>query len=224
VADHAGVEGDFEPGATGPAGPSLIIPARGVVLLIGASGAGKSTFARGHFASTEVLSSDAFRALVGDDEGDQSATPAAFDVLERVLAHRLRRGLLSVVDATNAKAADRRSLLGLAAAARRPAVAIVLDLPEALCLQRNRLRDGRNVAEQVIGRQIESVRRTLADPDRLLAEGLAAVHVLASPEAVDQARVIREVSLAAAPRLRPPVGDANVRSALRPAGRRGRRA
>ena len=68
----------------------LGIPARALVVLIGPAGSGKSTFAARHFRPTEILSSDAFRALVADDESDQRATPAAFDLLQRALAYRLR--------------------------------------------------------------------------------------------------------------------------------------
>lgn len=175
--------------------PVLVVPARGLVLLIGAAGAGKSTFAGRHFAPTEVLSSDAFRAMVGDDEGDQSASAPAFDVLGRVLAHRLRRGRLTVVDATNVTPADRRAWLRLAAIARRPAVAIVLNLPEAVCLQRNAQRSGRFVDPAVVLRQLDGVRRTLADRESLLAEGYAAVHVLDDAESVDRARLVRQEGL-----------------------------
>jgi predicted kinase len=175
--------------------PVLVVPARGLVLLIGASGSGKTTFARRHFGPTEVLSSDAFRALVADDEADQSATPAAFDVLTRVLAHRLRRGRLSVVDATNILPADRRQLLRLAALARRPTVAIVLDLPESVCQERNARRDGRVLDPAVVRRHAEGIRRALADPERLLGEGFAAVHVLADAASVDTARVVRDAGL-----------------------------
>jgi protein phosphatase len=174
---------------------ALSVPARGLVLLVGASGAGKTTFARRHFAPTEVLSSDGFRGLVADDEGDQTATPAAFDVLTRVLAHRLRRGRLSVVDATNVSAVDRRSLLRLAALARRPAVAIVFDLPEAVCQERNARRAGRVVAPTVVRRQVEGIRQAIADRERLRAEGFAAVHVLDDAASIDKVSVTRDAAL-----------------------------
>ena len=176
-----------------PIPPELVlaVPARGLVLLVGASGAGKTTFAARHFAPTEILSSDAFRALVSDDEGDQSATPHAFDVLGRVLAHRLRRGRLSVIDATNVSPGDRRSFLRLAALTRQPVVAIAFDLPEAVCQERNARRPGRIVDPAVVHRQVQGVRRTLADPERFLAEGYAAVHVLTDADAVDSVRIER---------------------------------
>ena len=79
----------------------ITVPAMGLVVLIGISGSGKSTFARTHFKPTEVVSSDFCRGLVADDENDQSATPDAFDVLHYIVSTRLRRGLLTVVDATN---------------------------------------------------------------------------------------------------------------------------
>ena len=178
-----------------PGPPVLVVPTRGLVLLVGAAGSGKSTFARRHFAATEILSSDAFRALISDDEADQTTTGPAFDILSRVLALRLRRGRLSVVDATNATPGDRSTLLRLAAAARRPAVAIVLDLPVEVALARNALRDGRVVDEQVIRRHAAAVRRTLAQPERLLAEGFATVHVLDDPAAIDAASVVRDPAL-----------------------------
>jgi protein phosphatase len=182
-----------------PAEHLIVVPSHALILLIGASGAGKSTFARRHFRPTEILSSDAFRALVSDDESDQSATAPAFDLLHRTLAHRLRRGRLSVVDATNATSGDRRSLLRLAGIARRPAVGIVLDPGEALCVARNALRDGRRVSEEVLRRQWSAVQASLADPDRLLAEGFAVVHVLDDPVTIDALAVVRDPSIRPAP-------------------------
>ena len=108
------------------------IPRLALVVLVGAAGAGKSTFARAHFKPTQVISSDVCRALVADDERDLSATPAAFEVLHLVASLRLRRGRLTVVDAVSARPADRRPLLALAAAQHCQAVALVFDLGRAL--------------------------------------------------------------------------------------------
>ena len=68
---------------------TIEIPELALVVLIGASGSGKSTFARRHFLQTEVLSSDYFRGLVSDDENNQSATPDAFEALYYLLDKRL---------------------------------------------------------------------------------------------------------------------------------------
>lgn len=72
-----------------------------LVVLVGASGSGKSTFARRHFRPTEIISSDFCRGLVADDENDQSASRDAFDVLHYIAGKRLAAGRLTVVDATN---------------------------------------------------------------------------------------------------------------------------
>src|SRR5258706_1742537 len=93
----------------------LNIPSRALVLLVGASGSGKSTFARKHFKSTEIVSSDGLRAAVSDDEADQSASGDAFEVLRLITGKRLRRGRLTVIDATNVQRDSRRSLLAIAA-------------------------------------------------------------------------------------------------------------
>ena len=86
---------------------TIDIPELALVVLIGPSAAGKSTFARRHFQPTEVLSSDFCRALVADDENDLSATRDAFAVLHFIAARRLASGRLTVVDATNVKPEDR---------------------------------------------------------------------------------------------------------------------
>ena len=87
---------------------NIKIPKLSLVLLIGPSGSGKSTFARKHFLSTEVLSSDYCRGLVSDDDNDQAATNDAFDVLRYIAGKRLARGRLTVIDATNVQPESRK--------------------------------------------------------------------------------------------------------------------
>src|SRR5690348_9877329 len=159
----------------------LAIPELSLVVLIGASGSGKSTFARAHFAPTEVLSSDYFRGLVADDENDQSATKDAFDVLQYVAGKRLAAGRLTVVDATNVQPDARRPLVALAREHHVLPVAIVLDLPEKLCHARNAGRPDRQFGPHVVRGQSRELRRSLKD---LRREGFRYVHVLSSPEEV----------------------------------------
>lgn len=172
-------------------GDVLIVPGHALILLIGPPGSGKSTFAARHFGPTEILSSDAFRAMVADDEDDQRATPAAFDLLHRAAGHRLTRARLTVIDATNLRPADRRALLGLARAWNRPAVALVFAVPEAVAQERNRGRPERMVDAAVVARGA-SLARAIGDrPAPLLDEGFAAVHVLRDPVAIDRLRIAR---------------------------------
>ncbi len=158
--------------AASPAGPDgrdgetrgpgrLSLPELSLVVLIGASSSGKSTFARQHFRPTEVLSSDACRALVSDDENSLEATTVAFEVLHAIAARRLARGRLTVVDATNVQAGARRPLVALARAHYVQPVAIVFDLPERLCQERSRQRPDRAFGPHVIRRQVEALRRSL---------------------------------------------------------------
>lgn len=118
----------------------ISVPELSLVVLVGVSGSGKSTFARKHFKPTQVISSDFCRGLVSDDENDQAATPAAFDLLHHIVGVRLSRGLLTVVDATNVQYAARRSLLDLAKRHDVLADAIVLDVPEEVAIERNAVR------------------------------------------------------------------------------------
>ena len=99
-----------------PADPPIELPRSGLVVLIGPSSAGKSTWATRHAGPTEILSSDAFRALVSDDPSEQDATLDAFDVPHLVAARRMAHRRLSVVDATNVEGWARGRLLELARA------------------------------------------------------------------------------------------------------------
>jgi protein phosphatase len=166
----------------------LDVPELSLVVLIGASGAGKSTFARTHFAATEVISSDFCRGLIADDENDQSATKDAFDVLHYIAGKRLAAGRLTVIDATNVQPDSRRHLINLAKEHDVLPAAIVIDLPERVCVDRNKARPDRTFGPQVIGRQRDQLRRSLRG---LAREGFRRIHVLRSEIAVDEAVVVR---------------------------------
>lgn len=168
---------------------TLTIPELCLVVLIGASGSGKSTFAHRHFLPTEVLSSDYFRALVSDDENDQGATTDAFDALRFVAGKRLANAKLTVVDATNVQVEARRPLVELARQHDVLPVAIVLDLPERLCLERNVGRPERNFGPHVVRRQHLQLRRSLRG---LRGEGFRYVHVLSSLQQVEEAVIERQ--------------------------------
>ena len=131
----------------------ITLPEPCLVALVGVSGSGKSTFAAQHFGDSEVVSSDACRKLVSDDENDQSATAAAFEVLYTIARKRLERGLLTVVDATNARREDRAPIVALAKPQHLFACAIVIDVPAGICRERNRQRTDRDLGDHVIGNQ-----------------------------------------------------------------------
>ncbi len=168
---------------------TFTIPELSLVVLIGPSGCGKSTFARKHFKPTEVMSSDAFRALVSDDENDQSSTDDAFAALHFVAARRLARAKLTVVDATNVQPEARKPLVALAREYHVLPVAIVLDLPERVCHDRNRSRPDRAFGPHVIRNQKSQLHRSLRGLGR---EGFRHVHVLKSQEEVDAAVIERQ--------------------------------
>jgi protein phosphatase len=164
------------------------LPGPCLVVLVGASGSGKSSLARRHFAATEVVSSDRCRAMVDDDEDARDADADAFAVLHLITATRLRRGRLTVVDATNLHTGSRNTLLELARAHGRAAVALVLDLPEELCQERNRGRGDRVVPPQVVSAQLRLLHRGLGGLER---EGFAQVVVLRDPTEIDAVAVER---------------------------------
>ncbi|WP_431916924.1 polynucleotide kinase-phosphatase [Micromonospora wenchangensis] len=164
----------------------LDIPELALVALVGVSGSGKSTFAARHFAPSQVLASDAFRAMVADDETDQSASADAFGALHHVAGVRLRRGRLTVVDATNLQPHARAGLVQVAREHDVLPVAIVLDVPEALAWERTRSRADRTHGRQVLARMQRDLRRSYG---QLAREGFRKVHVLRGVEEIDAARI-----------------------------------
>ena len=170
---------------------NIEIPELGLVVLCGASGSGKSTFARQHFSATEIVSSDQCRALVGDNETDQSVTKAAFELLHTIIDKRLEIGRLTVVDATNIKPEDRKPLLELARRWDVLSTAIVFDLPLAVCVEHNNVRQDRQTPPHAIKRQHGTLRRTAK---RLRKERFNRVYTLGSASEVDSVSVVRTKS------------------------------
>ena len=165
------------------------IPDLSLVVLVGVTGSGKSTFAARHFLPTEVISSDFCRGLVSDDENDQSATGDAFEVLHFIAGKRLAAGRLTVADATSVQPAARQPLIELARRHHVLAVAIVLDVPESTCAARNAARPDRAFGDHVIRQQRAQLRRGLRG---LRREGFHRVYVLDGEAEADGAVVERE--------------------------------
>lgn len=167
---------------------TLELPDFALVALIGSSGSGKSTFARKHFLPTEILSSDHYRGIVCDDETSLEATGDAFDALHHLAALRLKNRRLTVIDATNVQAHARKPLLELARRWHAVPVAVVLDVPERLCRERNATRPDRDFGPHVIARHVRELKRSVPG---LKKEGWRYVFALQGVEEIEAAAFSR---------------------------------
>jgi protein phosphatase len=165
------------------------IPELSLVIIIGASGSGKSTFAKTHFLATEVISSDFCRGLVSDDENNQAASKDAFDVLHYIAAKRLATGKLTVIDATNVQPQDRKHYIDLARQYHCIPVAIALNLPEKICHDRNQQRPDRQFGEHVVRRHVQNIRKSLRSLEK---EGFRHVYVLSDLEEIENVQIERK--------------------------------
>lgn len=164
---------------------------RTLVVLIGASSSGKSTFARRHFGADEVVSSDECRRRVAGDENAMHANPAAFALLHHMVAARLGHGQLAVVDATNLLPRWRAPLLQLARDHNAAALALAFDLPLPLLTERHHGRSDRGFDESVLHNQVAQLRRGLRS---LRSEGFAEVVVLKTAEAIESLVIDRSAA------------------------------
>lgn len=167
----------------------ISIPDFCLVVLMGPTGAGKSTFARRHFLETEIVSSDQCRALVADDESDQAATSDAFDLLRLTVGLRLKRRRMTVIDATSTKRSDRALLVALARQYHALPVALVLDIDPEICHQRNKERPNRDFGSVVPSNHSHNLRIGL---HKLQREGFRQIHVMQTPAEVDALEMNRE--------------------------------
>jgi protein phosphatase len=168
------------------------VPELSLVVLVGVSGSGKSSFAKKHFKRTEILSSDECRALVSDDENSQAATNDAFEVLYHIAGKRLKNGLLTVIDATNVQKETRKGLIELSKTHHCLPIAIVLDLPEKVCEERNQTRADRNFGGHVIRQQSQQLKKSIR---KLKDEGFRQVYILKSLEEIDAVLEIKREKL-----------------------------
>jgi F420-dependent oxidoreductase-like protein len=150
----------------------LKLPAPSLIVLVGPSGSGKSTWAKEHFATNEVVSSDDLRAVVGAGEDDQSASQVAFEVLERILDERLRRGLTTVIDTLGLDGESRTRWIAKAREAGVPIHAVVFETPAEICEERNRTRP-RPIPVAVLRRQLARFKETAP---QLEGEGFDGIH------------------------------------------------
>ncbi|MCK5877823.1 MAG: AAA family ATPase [Candidatus Marithrix sp.] len=162
------------------------IPELSLVLLIGVSSSGKSTFAKQHFKETEILSSDYCRAIIADNATDQSVTKEAFSVLHFIASKRLAIGKLTVIDATNVKSKDRKSLLRLAKKYYVNTIAIIFNLPEEVCQTRKQLRSDRNFGAEIIQRQYNDLQYSL---HHLKHEGFKQIIILNSTDEINKSEI-----------------------------------
>jgi protein phosphatase len=161
---------------------TLRLPELSLVLLVGPSGSGKSTFARRHFKATEIVSSDACRGIVSDDENDQTVSAQAFELLHFIVRQRLALGRLTVVDATNVDAAARATLVALAREYHFLPAALVFRIPESVCHARNAERPDRHFGPNVVKRQAGLLRQGLRN---LKTQGFRTIVHFKSAEEVD---------------------------------------
>ena len=162
------------------------IPKLCVVAMMGASGSGNSTFAKNHFKQTEVLSSDYFRGLVSDDENDQSVSKAAFDTLYYVAEKRLEANKLVVIDATNVQQSARASIVELAKKFDVLPVAIVLNTPENICVERNKAREDRQFGAHVVRNHCVALKKSIR---HLKKEGFRYIYVIDNPD--EEVEIVR---------------------------------
>jgi predicted kinase len=158
------------------------LPRRTLLVLCGAAGSGKSTFAQRLVAShqhqglkvTSIVSSDHCRALVCDDETNQQVNRDSFDLFHYIIYKRMLQGRFTVADSTALQADARHRMLGLARRHNYYTCIFVFDIPLNICILQDQSRL-RTVGEQVITYHTNQLPQTLNDIQK---EGWHQIHTL----------------------------------------------
>ena len=167
----------------------IVIPELALVALVGISSSGKSSFAKTHFLDTEIVSSDRCRGIVSNDENSMEATKDAFELVDYIVRKRLQRGLLTVIDATHVQRDSRKSILKAARDYHCMPVAIVVNTPMDVCLERHSKRPDRDFSPQVLKTQQRQLKSTLK---QLKREGFRYIYRLDSLEDISNAKIVRQ--------------------------------
>lgn len=167
----------------------IALPELCLVALVGSTSSGKSTFAKKYFKTTEVISSDFCRAAVADDENDQSVTDKAFDILHYIAAKRLENGKLTVIDATNLQENSRKLLIELSKKNNCFSAAIVFNIPEEVCQERNEKRADRKLGNHVIRNHSLMLKKSIR---RLQKEGFRYIYIINSEAEANSIEIERQ--------------------------------
>ena len=124
------------------------IPPNALVVPVGCSASGKSTFGRKHLGEGAVVSSDECRLLVSGSRERQDMNQQVFDLFHRIIDTRLEYGLLTYADATNLEPKARQKLYEIAVRHKTPVEVLIFDTTKDRLLINNLNRD-RQVPEFV---------------------------------------------------------------------------
>lgn len=152
------------------------LPPSAIIVLAGVAGSGKSTWARRWLPTTAILSSDAMRGILTDDESHLECSRDAFAMLEELARLRLKYGRIAVIDATNLRRESRQPWLKIAREHRVPALLVYFDIPTELCIARQALRTRKVPADAIRRQQTRMDDLPLEAPDEPW-DAIARVHL-----------------------------------------------
>lgn len=141
-------------------GVKISVPRRTLLALCGPAGCGKTTFAARRFLPTEIVSSDACRAMISDDDTNQGINYETFNLFHYIINVRMRLGRFTVADSTALQPFARRRLLEQAHRSGYTACLLIFNVSLETCRARDRLRP-RSVGEEVLQYHFGLLHQTL---------------------------------------------------------------
>lgn len=159
---------------------TITIPKPSLVILVGPSCSGKTTFSKKYFEDDEIISMDL------NNQGNKKAKENSIDILYNQISKKLEIGKIVVLDSSNLIESTRKVLLRFANEFHILPIAIVFNISEKECLKRNESKG--IVSDCLIKAQMTYLNKTLKTIEK---EGFSKVYILNDTKDIDRVKIER---------------------------------
>lgn len=131
-----------------------------LIILVGVSGSGKSTFSHKNFPSSMIVSTDECRRMICGSHLNQRISDDAFDLFYTIIDKKLKNGYPAVADSTALKPKYRQRLLQIAKKYNYNSIILLFDIPLEVSISQDKKRGRTAVGKDIITKQYANLEKS----------------------------------------------------------------